>query len=408
MPQLAATTLAVIVLLAAAVADALAKPGDLDRRFGNDGLAKTRLLDGGWAGTVDRRGRILVAGGVSQPGVLRLRRNGRRDRRFGNGGVSAAAAADELQAFGIRRSRSGVLHVAAWPTKLHRPPVELLRFRPGGRPLRGRRHKDFLLGPIVDGAQRPDGGVVVLTRSGEVRAIRPDGATDAAFGDGGRVELARLSPEDVVIGHRLARRGDGRVVVTLDRYRRTGQRVPPLIVQLTRTGALDPSFGGDGTVPAPFVSLLAILRGGDVLVGHEENGVRLARFSRSGARRRAFGRDGVARGRRRNCCREARDVVEDRRGRLYVLTDAFPAEITAFNRAGRRVRRFGRRGAMRLRGARRRDWTVANDLLADGRGGLLVVGHLLRGGSSHPSLGCAYREDVCATDAALAVWRVKR
>ncbi|HET6547784.1 MAG TPA: hypothetical protein VFG79_04980, partial [Solirubrobacter sp.] len=67
--------------------------GALDRRFGSGGVARVAragrdihftAMDG------DRRGRIVLAGTARTPdGILvRLRRGGKRDRKFGNGGLT--------------------------------------------------------------------------------------------------------------------------------------------------------------------------------------------------------------------------------------------------------------------------------------------------------------------------------
>ncbi|HEX2087605.1 MAG TPA: hypothetical protein VHF89_18115 [Solirubrobacteraceae bacterium] len=397
MHRLAGVTVA--ILLAACPA-AAAKPGDLDRAFGNGGVASTALLDGGWHGLVQRDGRIVIAGGVQDPGLWRLMPGGRRDVRFGRGGVADAGRGG--LPFDLRRVR-GELRVGLRTVTVNEPPIALLRFEARGRRLQTAVHEPFFPGPLSDGFLRPDGGAYVNSFSSGVRAVRPDGSLDTAF-SGGTLENGDLPGwRDVQVA---AVRRDGRI---LARARRAGE---PHLLLLTPDGQLDPAFGGgDGAAEVPFPpAVVRFLRGGDIAAASSRGRfiVRVFRLSRSGARRGSFGRRGVAGtwtiGRRYE---DVRDLVEDARGRLYALA---VNRVFALSRSGRRLRGFGRRGVSRRPRAARRSTYVASDLAVHRRRGLIVVGTEYVGNPAHPGLGGCYdiREDFCAEDVGAVAWRVRR
>ncbi len=401
MATIARTALAVLILLLAVVHDATARPGDVDRRFGTGGVALTQVLDGGWAATNDTRGRFLVAGGIFRPGVVRFSSRGRRDRGFGNRGVARVPGARDLEPIGIRRALNGI-RVAAVTTETNTPPVELLRMRRTGTNGSRAIHGDVFLGPVLDGAQRRDGGAFVLSREA-VRAVDPDGRLDTDFA-GGTLSLPQANPT------RLAVRPDGRLLVALTDPR-NGRNT---LRQFTRQGTPDPEWAGGGGVRLPFpVDRLKVLRGGDVVAaaGGPNHLVRLARYTRDGRRRRAFGVEGVAGRIRTSSGGRVKDVAQDGRGRLYVLAESRRIHVIAFTRSGRRVLRFGRAGIRRLRLPRFGQDVGADEahrLLVTARRGLLIVGSRYRGGIQHPKDGCDIRGDLCALETYLAVWRLKR
>ncbi|HEX2087606.1 MAG TPA: hypothetical protein VHF89_18120 [Solirubrobacteraceae bacterium] len=399
---MARTPLAVLVvaLLLAAAPAATAGPGDLDRRFGNSGTAYTALLDGGWKGLVQRDGRIVVAGGIYRPGLLRLTPGGRRDRSFGEDGI-ASGERSELLPFDLRREPGGGFRVAAGTVTTYSPPVELLRWTAGGRAASPLLHETPFLGPLGPGTLRPDGGAFVWSRQ-EIRAVAPDGTVDTSFGGG------TVHRRDVGLGSfygDVAVRGDGRLLISGTRERR------PVILQLTPDGRPDPAFGDGGIAQAPFVGgPLAVLRNGDVLGAASGRGPRLARIFRltpDGRRRftralpwRARGGGWIA------------DVAEGRRGRLYVLGNVVRRRrpfVVATTRRGAPRPRFGRRGRALLPRPPRGfiHANEGNDLLLDRRGGLLVVGLHYRDGVGHPVFGCGCREDFSAGTVRVAVWRLR-
>jgi antitoxin (DNA-binding transcriptional repressor) of toxin-antitoxin stability system len=394
---------AAAALLAAAPAAAAARPGDLDRRFGSGGVATTRLLDGAFAATLQRDGRILVAGGISKPGVMRLMPGGRRDRTFGRAGV---AATDRYGLpFGVRRGRDGEVRVGLATTTTNRPPVEILRFGGDGTVLPPAIHTEHAPGPLETGLLRPDGGAYVSSYAG-IRAVAPDGSLDTAFA-GGTLERGELP------GWRafwlLTVRPDGRVL--LGARRSAGGT---FVLQLTPDGRLDPTFGEGGATRVPFAALVRVVRGGE-LVGVAARGryaARVFRLTASGRRRRAFGVRGVAGWWRRDGYGYVADVVQDARGRIYVLSASSGkrVRVLALTRGGRALRRFGRRGAAALPRPRRGRTIEPADLLLAGRRGLLVVGTRYRGPAYHPGRDACedIREDFCSWEQSAAVWRLRR
>ncbi len=397
------TLLAALALLLAAAPTAAAKPGDVDRRFGNKGVATTRILDGGFAGLVQRDGRILVAGGIANPGVMRLTARGKRSRTFGRNGIAVARRYG--LPFGIRRV-GGTIRVAVGTTASHRPPVELLRFGRRGKPLPPAIHTEHVEGPLGGRTMRPDGGAYVTGFDG-IRAIAPDGSTDTRFAGG------TLAPGELP-GFRglypAAVRADGRVLLV---GRRRGRSYA---LQVTPDGALDPAFGSGGAARLPFDANLVIGRRGGI-IGFASRGrypARVFRLTARGVRRRAFGVGGVAGTWRGSRYSYGTDAVEDARGRIYVLTTTGSSRrlrVVALTRSGRALRRFGRRGSAYLPRARR-GWSLeGEDLMLDRRRGLIVVGTRYHGEfPAHPERdGCGdIREDFCAYEQLAAVWRMKR
>ncbi|HEV3001759.1 MAG TPA: hypothetical protein VGW75_13540, partial [Solirubrobacteraceae bacterium] len=280
-------------------------------------------------------------------------------------------------------------------------PIELLRFGARGRALPARPARDIRVDAMLPGSsvQRPDGGAYIVTTDSRLHAVRPDGLPDWTFG-GGAVSVDAFSGRYQYGIGPIALRPDGRVLVTGEWDDR------PVLVQLTRRGRLDRRFGARGMVRLPFaVEAVRVLRGGDI-VGASGSPLRAFRLSRTGARRRRFGRRGVARARGvpRACCHSAEDVVDDARGRLYLLAGN---HVAALSRAGRPLRRFGAGGAVALTGGRPLVRTPRGDLLIDSRGGLLAIGSIVVGAAP---ARCTEREDLCPRqpppEAQLAVWRV--
>lgn len=404
--------LALAALLVAAPATAAAKPGKLDRRFGSGGVALTRALDGAFAGLVQRDGRILVAGGIFRPGVLRLTSRGRRDRRFGRVGVARSDRSG--LPFGIRRLAGGEIRVGMLTTTTNTPPVELLRFSRRGHRLPPAIHEEHIAGPLSHALLRPDGGAYVPSREG-IRALTPDATTDPSF-SGGVLEpreipgVRQLAPQAV--------RPDGRLVLS---GRRGGR---PHVLQLHPDGTLDRSFGDGGFTRAPFAGyVLRIGRRGE-LIGAAKRGrylARVFRLSADGTRRRTFGTGGVAGTWRSKARAYGRvvDVVQDARRRIFVLTATWSGKrvrVLALTRTGRAWRRFGRRGLAalprpRLPRPRRLYGIEAEDLVVDRRRGLLVIGTRHRGYfAHHPGKGGCWdiREDFCSWQQWAAVWRMRR
>ena len=385
MAHFTGTALAVVLLLFVAVTDAVAAPGQLDRRFGSEGVAGTERIDGGFAATRTRGGKIVVAGGLGRPGLLRLHPDGRADRGFGASGI-ATSEMTGIQPFGIKRGSNGILQVAAVGAGEGRPSVALLRFGAGGLALQSRTHGAALDDVMAGAVQRTDGGAYVATSSGLVRSVRPAGGSDPNFGDGGTINLPELLGVDRADVSALAVRSYGSLLVAATFSQADAPEALVALLQFNAyDGSLDASFGEEGIVRLPFApEVVRELSDGDLALV-DGDGRRTLRLRRDGVARPGFGIRGAARVRATGLL--ARDAVQGRRGRLYLLLDSAigRAAIAGFDRRGRVLKRFGRRGVAELPAGAR-----ANDITLD-RGGLLVVGTTGEGEA-----------------ASLAVWRYDR
>lgn len=213
--QLISSLLVALVLLAPATA--AAKPGELDRDFGNGGRAVLRLPTSQTATYPQRplavaagpRGRIAVAAGTR---VLLLT-NGRPQRSFGaNGGVTIA------------------------------PPPET-RFLLGGAAIDSRGR--VLVAGTLESTQ---------SRAAVYRFL-PNGSLDPGFGSGGSV----VAPFGQVAG--LAVDGEDRPVLAGSSAERVSScdymSQPPVtptrtwVARLTAAGAPDPGFGEAGVYTNP-------------------------------------------------------------------------------------------------------------------------------------------------------------
>lgn len=433
--RLLASTLACVAVLLAAASAAHARAGDLDLRYGTRGLAKTSLLEGGAAAVRDGRGGLFVAGGGPLPGVARITARGRLDTRFAKGrGVTLFDRASYMIPEAIGVGRDGRVQVLAGAARTDRLPAVLARVTPGGTRQTVSFHPGPFQGPIAAGVLRPDGGAFLLSGrpclyederfareycvAARARALRPDGAADAAFG-GGTVDLT-APPAPASTGTAMALRPDGRLLVATA----AGNGERPRLVQLLPDGRPDPSFGTGGLVELPFpADAVRVAKDGTVVVAGGGGHRRLARVLRlrpDGARDDRFGRGApVTLGRTPSGLGgTARDVVVDGDG-LYVAADAIdrydkgPRDdrptVFRLTPGGRPDAAFGRRGVSNAIPAPRSayDTTTGAALVLDGRGGVLVVGQLLSRGSNDPFTGCGIRDDTCASKVRLGVWRLK-
>jgi uncharacterized delta-60 repeat protein len=213
------------VLFLAGAPAALARPGDIDRAFARGGAGVEFGADSSeaWAVALDQFGRPVVGG--SEAGgrllVMRVRGNGRRDRRFGHHGLTT---------------------------------VTLPGIAPGG--VRGL--EVFRDGRIVLAAtlESPDGSAPSRIA---VARVLPDGDLDPSFGDDG---IAVVGP-DGARASALALTHEGVIVV--------GGGVPagdgdaPLVLRLAPDGTPDDSFDGDGAWSGVATPLRGWAR--DVLAG---------------------------------------------------------------------------------------------------------------------------------------------
>lgn len=149
-------------------------------------------------------------------------------------------------------------------------------------------------------ALQNDGRVVVfgtLERQGEwvlfFARLWPDGRLDTTFGAGGTTIVNLLAGDDEA--HALAVQPDGKIVATA-RVIHGFNDYKEVVLRLTASGALDPTFGLGGMVvagPMAFRSVL-VQQDGSVVVGGDDRSERalIARYCSDGTVDSSFGVDG--------------------------------------------------------------------------------------------------------------------
>lgn len=253
-------------LFAGLVGSAVAAPGDVDRTFGQEGVARVQAEEGDYIAPED----MAVASGSGQIYVLRYAQRcpqlpcmseqlvsrytpgGLLDSSFGAAGIRGF-----LRAATNRYNGNGSIAVA-----------------PDGR--------------IVVGST--DEGNLLLGR------LNTDGSPDTGFGKGGEVEVHLGAPVDRV---RVAVQADGRIVVGAEPLSGYGGDAV-LIARFTAQGLLDPSFRGGNPLITSLGSGLGglALAGGKAVVagprccGAEGRAVHLARIDENGVFDSSFGRQG--------------------------------------------------------------------------------------------------------------------
>jgi uncharacterized delta-60 repeat protein len=260
----AAVATALGLALIAATAAYARSAGDLDRSFGHHGLRIVRNAnDASQDVAVGRKGRIVVAGGRT---VARLRRNGRLDRSFADGGVANIGTPSRLYA-------EGYSSVAV-----------------------GRQGGVFVAGETCTADERRCGFAV--------SHLKRDGDVDHSFGHDGTASVEFPGGESFSPSIAIAR--GGKLLVT-------GLICPSgylhdcnlALARLDRHGRLDSSFGNGGKLSASVgpsgkcrsvraqLSPMALDSRGRIVMGafcgHTTS---LARFTPSGHFDRSFGRRG--------------------------------------------------------------------------------------------------------------------
>ncbi|MGH2963925.1 MAG: hypothetical protein ACRDMH_00880 [Solirubrobacterales bacterium] len=334
---------ALAVPLAALLPPALAhaKPGDLDRSFGNDGKVITDF-GGGVGGeitseVIDSRGRIVAAGftrdihGHGHFTLARYRSNGSLDPSFGAGGISTSF---DGVAFAVTIDRRGRILAAG--------------------DARGQASgTDF-----------------------EVVRYHSDGSPDASFGTGGLVTTDFGGGE---YAHSVAIDRRGRIVVT-------GQHRGFAVARYTADGSLDPSFSGDGKATT---DLHAIARGvratsgaidsrnriyvaGYARTSSGANDFVIVRYRPDGAISRSFGRRGKV---TTDFGHEddLEGIAIDSRGRLVAAgSSGSRFAVARYKPDGKLSRSFGDHGKVTTRFG----WVgSADDVAIDSRGRIIAAGY---------------------------------
>lgn len=242
----------------------LAADGSLDPSFGEGGRVVMDLggTDEGLAAAVDRRKRIMVAGGSNASGsydwvVARLKPDGSLDPSFGTGGKVVADMGGPNDApFAVAVDRKGRILVCGWANPEGNFHWAVARFTPegvldatfaeGGRFLRDFGGFDYASALIVD----RKGFITVVGTSNLVNdfiALRLDdsGDLDPSFGGDG---IATVDFGGADASHALAPGKKGTLVLAGT----TSSGGAFAIARLLKDGAPDATFDGDGKATVAF------------------------------------------------------------------------------------------------------------------------------------------------------------
>lgn len=338
-------------LCAGLVSSAAAAPGDVDRTFGQEGIARVQTDQGVYAYPEDMAigsgGEIYVLRGLlhcsttpctNEQQVSRFTPGGLLDSSFGVAGVRTLMR--ETGAGGFVNTHNGSIALV-----------------PGG---------GVIVGSTVNGA-------LLLGK------LNPDGSPDAGFGEGGEVRTTLSAPIDRV---RLAVQADGRIVAGAEPlYGYGGEAV--LVTRFTAQGLPDPSFRGGNALITSLGSGfggIALSGGRTVIAGPRccgadgQRAVHLARIDQSGVFDRGFGREGE---------RFVDDVTEGAgvaalivlpKGGILVVGSGSTGKGDSYalklRSSGALDRTFGRRGVAYLRD----ESLIVNDATVDRAGRLLIAG----------------------------------
>jgi uncharacterized delta-60 repeat protein len=253
---------AVVALSMPAIATA-ARPGTLDESFGGDGRVETRVAGGrpAVAGIEARRdGKLLLAGTVGNREVvlIRYRRDGTLDKRFGHKGVRSLAFDRDVVANDVALDARGrLLMVGALGAYGPGRAALVLRFDPAGR-LDSSFDGDGI--DLVDfgGAGGDEATAVALQANSRiaiaarinasdrgdlgVARLNADGAVDESFGDRGFVRMTPNDGGDHFIPVAIGTQADGAVVIGANHATAMGPNAP-FAVRLLSDGSPDAAFG---------------------------------------------------------------------------------------------------------------------------------------------------------------------
>ena len=336
-----------------------AADGVLDLCFGKEGKVRTAFPGGtglatGVAAQAD--GRIVVVGGV--PGafaVARYNRDGSLDQTFGAGGIALTTIRGADIAAAVAVQRNGKIVVAG--TSASNDPLHPTGFA--------------------------------------VARYNRDGSLDLTFGDGGQVltEFPNASTE----GRAMTIQADGKIVVVGQALAPQGAGADVAVARYTTDGALDPTFGGDGTVTidvetiddaravaVPLDGRIVIAGSTRALTAFED--VAVLRLNRDGSLDPTFGVGGVVRTDAAGRQDFASSVMLLRNGKIVVagfasgekLPGGFDILLARYDRNGSLDPTFGTGGLALADIGGGFDLATSAALQADGR---IVVGSASLAGS---------------------------
>jgi len=260
---------------------------------------------------IQPNGKIVAVGTAameSRFAVARYQPDGSLDRSFGSRGkVTTNVGPSDDFAFGVAIQPDGRIVVVGYTS---RGDFAVVRYRSSGRLDRSFGGDGMVTTSLSKGwdmayavALQTNGKIVVVGRSDAgggdfgIARYRADGTLDPSFGEGGIV-TTHFSP-DYDIAADVAIQPDGRIVVAGGTARRDGQLA---LARYERDGTLDSTFSGDGKLATDFGSLdhawgVAIQPDGrSVAAGFTAAGTgdcALARYETDGALDTTFGGDGT-------------------------------------------------------------------------------------------------------------------
>jgi uncharacterized delta-60 repeat protein len=232
-----------------------AAPGDLDPTFSGDGLAYATFADGaqGFAGALAADGSFVVAGHAGpRLAVARFTPDGSLDPSFGGDGkITLSIGEGSSQANDVLVQEDGRIAVAAYGVAGGQPSFFVVRLDPDGTRDRtfgvaGVAVTSFAAGPATAwGIAEQAGGQLLVTGGAgpEIAVVRytSTGALDPTFsGDGWLTFSAGLEAEDE--GADIAAAPDGKVVVAASADGNTGF----LVARFDANGVPDPTFRAAG------------------------------------------------------------------------------------------------------------------------------------------------------------------
>jgi uncharacterized delta-60 repeat protein len=280
-------------------------PGDLDATFGSNGFVWIDVAgetDHARTVVAQRDGKLLVGRATeSALSVVRLGADGSLDTSFGVGGVASLGVANRSvnTAAVIEQSDGNVIVVGT-----ANDDVVVARFLTDGRVDTSFGSNGLALasfGPAMLATtvvQQYDGKLVIggavlsgMRQDGFLARFDTAGAVDASFGVGGAATYSSALAERVTA---LAQQTDGRLIAAV--------RADPgamTVLRLTRDGALDPSFDGDGKALVEVAGIyslataVAVQSDGKIVIGGDGYGVgAVARLNPDGSPDSSFGSGG--------------------------------------------------------------------------------------------------------------------
>ncbi len=311
-------TLSILVMLAllGAAARATAAPGDLDPSFGTGGEAGTALVGAVDGLALDSQGRILVSGFVDlvpgpgfAPAIARYRSDGSPDTTFGESGVARLDARLAVGPVALGVGPDDRPLVAGLNDANGPPPqaITVVRLRLDGTidPSFGDAGSATLAvstdtNPVPRVLVHADGGfdVTTLVRNGAESGLLLGYFDDAGHQHGGFTTPGGL---DLVDQADVALQPDGRFVLA-GRRNENDTTFSLVIARYERSGALDRTFGKRGRLRTDVAlsrdhgtSVALAPDGAIVTAGSDGSTATVARFSPNGRPDPGFGVNGRTR-----------------------------------------------------------------------------------------------------------------